>query len=157
MVLFPISALPATPNGLLRPKVSFLVLLSRSSMRPTLTIWHTKLIFSLFKSSLPKSWREEVIKRADELPLSNYRITSSKSKFRFTDMIRKSSLHPIFLGHSKKVLTVAPRWPCRPLSLHYTEVTALVNINSMSGSYWESLANMGHQQTGSQRPHNMAE
>lgn len=50
------SALPATPKGLLSPDVSFLVLLSRSSMRPTLTIWQTKLIFSRFKSSLPKSW-----------------------------------------------------------------------------------------------------
>lgn len=49
------SDLPATPKGLLRPDVSFFVLLSRSSMRPTLTIWHTKLILSLFKSSLPKS------------------------------------------------------------------------------------------------------
>lgn len=53
------SALPATPKGLLNPDVSFLVLLSRSSMRPTLTIWHTKLIFSLFRSSLPKSWGGE--------------------------------------------------------------------------------------------------
>lgn len=54
-----VSALPATPKGLLNPDVSFLVLLSRSSMRPTLTIWHTKLIFSRFRSSLPKSWRGE--------------------------------------------------------------------------------------------------
>ena len=56
-------ALPATPKGLLSPAVSFLVLLSRSSIRPTLTIWHTKLIFSLLRSSLPKSWGETEEKR----------------------------------------------------------------------------------------------
>ncbi len=50
-------ALPATPKGLRRPDVNFLVLLSRSSIRPTRTIWQTKLIFSLFRSSLPRSWR----------------------------------------------------------------------------------------------------
>lgn len=47
--------LPATPKGLRSPDVSFLVLLSRSSMRPTRTIWQTKLIFSRFRSSLPRS------------------------------------------------------------------------------------------------------
>lgn len=53
------NGLPATPKGRRRPEVSFLVLLSLNSMRPTRTIWHTKLIFSLFRSLLPRSWKYE--------------------------------------------------------------------------------------------------
>lgn len=49
---------PATPKGLRSPDVSFLVLLSRSSILPTRTIWHTKLIFSLFRSLLPRSYKQ---------------------------------------------------------------------------------------------------
>ena len=54
------NGLPATPKGRRRPEVSFLVLLSLNSMRPTRTIWHTKLIFSLFRSLLPRSWKYEL-------------------------------------------------------------------------------------------------
>lgn len=49
---------PATPKGLRSPDVNFLVLLSRSSILPTRTIWHTKLIFSLFRSLLPRSYKQ---------------------------------------------------------------------------------------------------
>lgn len=116
--------LPATPKGLRSPDVSFLVLLSRSSMRPTRTIWQTKLIFSRFRSSLPRSCIA----------------TTNHTSSHYTKKIWSTWPSPVLKRRAKECFWKQKIRICWRLS---AKIKCLVNtmcfISSLAGWGWEWL------------------